>query len=265
MADWIWRSLEQRAVCDDRFSSLGRRLHGEFGLFFDAPAPAWVYYEHVSLYQALKRLQNLGYDPDFVLDVGASCGVWSHTANGLFPGARFVLVDPLLQQYPASNRRAHIEPHRNFETVVAAVADYCGETSFQIAHDLTASSLLMQDSLQLQRTIKTQVTTVDALADRLRLKGRGLLKIDVQYAEHLVLAGAAKLLGQVDVLILELSIRRNDPRARVFREMLELVEGLDFVYHDEMGCWRSPSDGRLLEKDVLFVRRGLFEQATLAA
>jgi len=48
------------------------------------------------------------------------------------------------------------------------------------------------------------VSTLDEVARERNLRGRGLLKIDVQFTEHLVLAGAVDLLAHVDELIIEL-------------------------------------------------------------
>ena len=104
------------------------------------------------------------------------------------------------------------------------------------------------------------VITLDQLAREKKLTGRGLLKIDVQFTEHLVLAGAQQMLKQVDALLLELSLFRYAPQARLFPEMCDLVRSLGFNYYEDVGGWRSPVDGTTLQKDVLFVREALFTQ-----
>jgi hypothetical protein len=92
------------------------------------------------------------------------------------------------------------------------------------------------------------------------LRGRGLLKIDVQFTEHLVLAGAIDLLAQVDALIIELSLVRYASQPMLFPEMCDLLDNLGFRYHEDVGGWRSPVDGRQLQKDVLFVKKHLFTE-----
>jgi hypothetical protein len=47
-----------------------------------------------------------------------------------------------------------------------------------------------------------------------RIAGRGILTIDVQYAEHLVLGGAEKTLNRVDFLIAELTLEPSHPEAK---------------------------------------------------
>lgn len=94
-----------------------------------------------------------------------------------------------------------------------------------------------------------------------KLKGRGILKIDVQYAEHLALAGAKRALAEsVDVVVLELTLR---PPLKTAKSLLELVSDMDemgFVYFDDVGEWRNPQSGNLEQKDILFVRRSLADE-----
>jgi hypothetical protein len=84
-----------------------------------------------------------------------------------------------------------------------------------------------------------------------------LLKIDVQFAEHLVLAGAKELLPQVDAILVELSLFRYASQAKLFHEMCDLIRTLGFRYFEDVGGWRSPITGIQLQKDVLFVRESL--------
>ena len=105
-----------------------------------------------------------------------------------------------------------------------------------------------------------RVSTLDELARERNLQGRGLLKMDVQFTEHLVLAGAVELLAQVDALIIELSLVRYASQPMLFPEMCDLLDELGFRYHEDVGGWRSPVDGRQLQKDVLFVKKQLFPE-----
>ena len=57
--------------------------------FIESPVPKDIWREFVPDYQALRRIKEKGYCPDFVIDVGASTGIWSYAVNKLFPQARF--------------------------------------------------------------------------------------------------------------------------------------------------------------------------------
>lgn len=259
LADWIWQSLEQGQPSDERFEEAFSRRQGEIIQYLDPPAPKDLYGDLVQVYHALHRLRRHGFSPDFILDVGSSTGVWSDTAKRIFPQARFILVDPLHAQYVRLNKW-FFKRNPDFETVAAAVSDRPGEAKLNVSPDLYGSSLLHPGDSRGYETLRVPILTLDQIAQEKKIAGRGLLKIDVQFTEHLVLAGARRLLEQVDALLLELSLFRYAPEAMLFPEMCDLVHKLGFHYAEDLGGWRSPVDGTTLQKDVLFVRDRFFVQ-----
>ncbi len=254
IGEWIWNSLALGEPVDDRFERLFARSNDSLVPYVEPPVPRDIYPAFKEIYEALRRLKKHGFLPDFVIDVGASSGVWSHYVHGLFPTARFVLVEPLTATYGPQSNNYYATAHPEFEWVCAAASDCPGETSFQVSEDLYGSSLLAPADFRSYHSVPVQLCTLDGIAAEKQLLGRGLLKIDVQGAEHLVLEGARKLLEQVDAVALELSLLRYDARAKVMTEMIDLLDALGFRYYDDIGCWRSPVDGTLLQKDVLFLR-----------
>ena len=257
MGDWVWGSLEKGEAVDDRFESLLPRGEDDLAAYIDPPAPSDVHREYVPAYRALRRLRSRGVRPDFVVEVGASRGIWSYAASRVFPEARFVLVDPLASRYDRRARQYHADRVPRSEIVEAAVSNHVGRTVFNVSPDLYGASLLRPVDFRRYETVEVPVTTVDALVRERGLEGRGLLKADVQCAEHLVLEGARESLARFDAVVLELSLGRYHPEARTFAEMVGVLEGLGFRYFDDAGVWRSPVDGMLLQKDAVFVRREL--------
>ena len=104
--------------------------------------------------------------------------------------------------------------------------------------------------------------TLDQIAREASIRGRGLLKLDVQCAEHLVLEGGGEFLAHLDAIVAELSLLRYRPQARVFLEMLQFLDQLGFRYYDETGKWRSRLTGTLLQREVMFVRRSILVPET---
>ncbi len=257
MADWIWKSLDAAEPIDQRFEAVFRRTRGEIVPYLDPPAPKDLWGDFILLHQALRRLKGKGFSPDFVVDIGASSGVWSDVAKRVYPESRFILVEPLCAQYKQLNDW-YFAKHPDFEWVPAALSVRSGEAELRVSDDLYGSSLLQPADSRAYRLVKVPVRTLDQVAREKKLAGRGLLKIDVQFTEHLVLAGAKQLLPQVDALLVELSLVRYNPQALIFPEMYELIQGLGFRYYEDVGGWRAPEDGTTLQKDVLFVRNGLF-------
>ena len=253
LSDWLWRSLESGEPYDERFERAFRRTDADIVPYLEGPAPKDLGHDLSLVYHALRRLNRQGFEPDFVLDVGSSTGVWSDAVHCVFPKARFVLVDPLHQQYYKMNDW-YFRKHPEFEPVAAAVSDEPGEAEFSVSEDLYGSSLLHPTDFRAYETMRVPVRILDDVVREKQLRGRGLLKIDVQFAEHLVLAGAKKLLPRVDALLIELSLLRYAPQAMIFEEMWELIRGLGFRYYEDTGGWRCPVDGTTVQKDVLFVR-----------
>ncbi len=261
LADWVWQSLERGEPSDERFEDAFCRRDGEILQYLDPPTPKELSGDFAVVYQALQRLKRHGFSPDFIIDVGASTGVWSDSAKRVFPRARFILIDPLHSHYVRVNKW-YFKRNPDFETIAAAVSDRPGEAELNVSPDLYGSSLLHPGDSRPYETLKVPILTLDQIAQEKKLVGRGLLKIDVQFTEHLVLAGATQLLEQVDALLLELSLFRYAPEAMLFPEMCDLVRKLGFHYCEDIGGWRSPVDGTTLQKDVLFVRDRYFVQGS---
>lgn len=254
---WIWQSLEAQQAADARFESIMPRSPIDIVHFIEPPVPSLIYKDYVQVYQVMRRLKVNHYHPDFVMDVGASHGIWSHTASQLFPDARFILIDPLISRYEQAARNYYLNNVPNAKFLEIAVSNQSGQLSFQVSPDLYGSSLLTPADFRTYETVTVAVKTLDQVASEESLSGRGILKLDVQCAEHIVLEGATHFLEQVDLVIAELSFVRYDEKALVFLEMLNLLEQLGFRYYDETGEWRSPIDGTLLQKEVVFIRRNL--------
>jgi FkbM family methyltransferase len=256
IVDWLFASIQSRQAFDDRFDALLSTAPGDLAYFVDKPCPTTVDHGRRDTFRALRRLESRGFLPDFVIDAGASNGVWSHAVTQLFPQARFLLVEPLFSRYQARLGVPLIDAHPNFEVTEAALLDQEGEIDIQVSGDIFNSSALGVRLTGVVDVIKVPAITLDRLAKEGKLTGRGLLKIDVQYAEHLVLDGGRELLrNQIDAVIIEMTLRREHPDALTFLEICNKMNDLGFDYEDDAGEWRSPIDGRLEQKDVLFTRQ----------
>lgn len=257
--DWLWDSLELREAADARFEALMPPSSSEFAYYVSAEPPEDIHPDFVTIYLVLKRMSDMGYAPDFVFDIGASNGVWSHFARRAFPQARFILVEPLASRYKADTNDYFLRAHPEFEVVEAALTDRVGTMPLHLSANLYGSSLFDGSILEpAQETVEVPVTTLDRLAEDKRIAGRGLLKLDVQYAEHLVLTGGTRLFDQIDVVVMEVSLGQVPEGARNFLEVTNFMNSRGFRYFDDGGEWRSACGGVLEQKDVIFVRKELF-------
>jgi FkbM family methyltransferase len=259
---WIFDSLKDGFPSDDYLRQSSGGVPPDLDRtvpYAHPPSPKSLHWSIRPYFQALYRLAQIGYQPEFVVDVGASTGHWSHIASRIFPKSRFYLIEPLLERYQQQDNTIYAL-HPEFTNIACAVADKAGEMEFNISPDLYSSSFLDGVETSPDRhwePAKVQVRTLDEISSTLPILGRGLLKIDVQLVEHLVLDGAARFLDQVDVICLELSLERFAPVAKTFIEMVTKLNDLGFEYFDYAGSWRNSKTGRMIQQDTVFIRRSL--------
>ena len=258
IAQWLWDSLEKGEPSDDKFEKLMPLLPTDFAYYVEGPAPKSIWRDFVPVYQSLKRLKQQGFKPDFVIDVGASTGIWSDTVNYVFPDAKYILIDPLFSKYDSSAIDYYIKGHDNFEMIEAMVSNQTGQGTIEVTEDLYNSSAYDVSNAEVVETVTSEIITLDQLLEEKSLTGKGLLKLDVQFAEHLAIEGGHKLLENVDVCIIELSLWKTREDTKSLVEMIDIMAELGFRFYDEVGYWRMPRTGTLFQKDILFVKNPLY-------
>lgn len=234
--------------------------------YVDPSSPRSIHWSMHEYFQALYRLSQSGYRPEFIVDVGASTGFWSHVASHIFPQSQFYLIEPLLEQYQGRDKAIY-SMHPEFVTVAAAAGDRPGEAELNVSPDLYSSSLLDGAEGSPDRRwekMRVPIRTLDEISSTLSIVGQGTLKIDVQMAEHLVLDGATRFLEQIDVICIELSLNRFTPSSKTLFEMMTKLHDLGFQYFDTAGSWRQSRSGRLIQQDTIFMRASLAENLSWA-
>ncbi|MGE0717825.1 MAG: FkbM family methyltransferase [Alphaproteobacteria bacterium] len=130
-----------------------------------------------------------------LIDVGANIGLYALKGARLVgPGGRVVAVEPgaVASQMLADNLA--LNAFRNVTIVRKALADHVGEATLHhipLGNDPQAFSLL-EDGTKEGETVA--VTTLDAMVEDLGLSRVDCIKIDVEGAEEMVLAGASETL-----------------------------------------------------------------------
>jgi FkbM family methyltransferase len=230
--------------------------------FFDLPVPAFVHPDFAEMFRFCERLKTTGWRPDFVVDIGASSGIWSRLVSEVFPNAQFVLCDPIFSRY----RDVWDKP--GTIKLEVAVSDKPGVARFLVAGDLYGSSLLLAEHVS--DTIDVPVTTLDIIARENNLVGRGMIKVDVQFAEYLVIQGGLETItNNIDIMIIEVTLATTTVhQARPVLSMLEFanrLRKLGFIIIDVVGAWRDPKTGECIQLDLAFARLGIERMLPLPA
>ena len=181
------------------------------------------------------------------IDVGASDGSWSLRARRHYPAATFVLFEPLAERLPAL-RALH---HRHGFIVVPAVAGAApGQASFCVSADLDGSGVAHPGASGARRDVP--VETVGRVIASRQLPAPYALKLDTHGAEIAVLEGAASLLPQVSLLVIEAYNFQLGPGCLRFHELCAWLEAAGFRCWNLADPLRRPSDGVLWQMDLAF-------------
>jgi len=106
---------------------------------------------------------------------------------------------------------------KNVRAWQMALGEMEGVADFRLAIDSTGSALARLSSDAGGETVRVAVTTLDGYIERFGLKRVDALKVDVEGAEGLLLAGADRLLSEVCPGLIVIECHEEDPESIVHR------------------------------------------------
>lgn len=196
------------------------------------------------------HLCRLGIEFKSVIDVGIAFG--SPTLYASIPKARFYLVEPVPSCKPLLDELAQ---RLDAQTFNVAAGSENGMMDFFVHPDVSGSSAYRQlegEFFDGQR-ISVPVCRLDSIIPT-PLARPSLLKIDTQGAELEVLAGAAGLIDQIDVVIIEVSFHEFRQGAPEFHDVVMRMAELGYRGYETLEGHYRAADGALAQVDVAFVR-----------
>jgi FkbM family methyltransferase len=151
----------------------------------------------------LTHVKRLGLEPATVVDVGVAWG--TPELYDAFPGARFLLVEPLADYTEALDQ---IKARLDADYVLAAAGAEPGTITMNVHRAPPLSSTLGHwkghDDGGEPREVP--VVRVDDLVEERGLTGPFVIKVDVEGAELRVLDGAPRTLEQAELVLLEVNL-----------------------------------------------------------
>lgn len=214
--------------------------------------------------QSLQRLNQLGFTPATIYDIGAFHGGWTKAARKIFPASQFVLFE--------ANTANEVKLSERGERHVIAVL--AAEEGAQKKLYLPKEAVATGTSLYREQTehyagdrvhIETVTTRrLDVLAKEFSLPQPDLIKLDVQGAELDVLAGAGDLLNGCGALIAEMSLLSYNEGAPLIADVIAGVGKLGFRSVDICEVHKS-ANGGVLQADILFANAALYERYRASA
>ena len=146
----------------------------------------------------LRQLQRLLSPGDVFIDVGANIGLYALKASRLVgPTGRVLALEPGVEAYGHLTANLALNDFGWAEAMKGAASDRAGEAVLHhvpLGNDPQAFSLIANDRAQVGETVET--LTLDILIARCDLTRVDLIKIDVEGAEPMVVAGARGMLAR---------------------------------------------------------------------
>jgi FkbM family methyltransferase len=207
-----------------------------------------------SLEGILRQAGSIGIDPATVIDVGAAFGYFTLECHGVFPRARYVLVEPLDEYNPSLQTLKEKIP--NAIHVSAAAASRSEDIIINVHPDLVGSSLRLEnEDSEVNGTPRAVPSiTLDEIVKRYELQPPFFLKVDVQGAELDVLSGFENGLRDTEYVLLEVSFFNFFENGPTIFDVMGFMKSRGFVSYDIHGLQYRPLDNALSQIDLSFVK-----------
>ncbi|HET9844184.1 MAG TPA: FkbM family methyltransferase, partial [Nitrospira sp.] len=123
----------------DRLKLFVRKLLAMGGMELRRIAPVSAARTRNSLLQLLEQARSVGFSPRTVIDVGAAYGSFTRLCHGVFPGAHYLLIEPLDEYRSLLEQVTHSIPSSRYRLGAACARN--GQLEINVHPDLVGSSL----------------------------------------------------------------------------------------------------------------------------
>jgi FkbM family methyltransferase len=208
--------------------------------------------------RTLAWIGNLGVGT--LIDVGANVGDFAALVLRVVPGLALYAFEPIHGCCELLHRR--LDETCDLEVFECALADRDGQEEFNVSEHAPSSSLLKTADThrqlypfahEHQRQV-VQVRRLDDFEDRIHIRGRLLIKLDVQGAEARVIAGGNRIFSKAAAVITEVSFLELYQGQALFRDVHALLTDLGFVCFGQLQQIRRPADQLPVFADAIYIR-----------
>ncbi len=193
----------------------------------------------------LINLKRSGFNPDFVIDVGAQTG--TPELYNTFPDSRHIFIEPVDECLDVLSEIAKSLTHASI--LNCAVSNFNGESNISLTDSKQYSSI---DEVIGSENRIIEVKTIDSICEEFKITGQVLLKIDVDGPEVKVLQGSKTLLKQGCVIVIEASMADEKPR---FSQVVDYLSSYGYEVFDIVDPLFRQSDWHLWQVDLILIKK----------
>lgn len=195
----------------------------------------------------LTALQERGFNPKIIFDVGAFEGTFCEMARRIWPHSQIVMFEANQDKLPILES---VAKRTNADVKMKLLGPEDGnEVEFFVME--SGSSVMEENSPLDRRVVIHETSRLDTTAGDLR---PDFLKLDVQGFELEVLRGANEVLQSVEAVMMEVSLIEINKGAPLFAEVVRFMADRGFEVGDVLEIHRRPLDQATNQVDLLFVR-----------
>jgi len=200
-------------------------------------------------------LKRLGFEPKYILDIGANRGMWTREALKFFPNARYTLVEP--QDYLKAHIQDLVEGGSKIQWINAGASDRSGTMAFTISHRDDSSTFALTEEQARDAGLQQRAIDVMTLNEIAAAVGDlpDMVKIDAEGLDLKVLAGASDLLGRTDVFLVE-AVVCAPGYENTAAEVIKFMANAGYRLIDVTDLNRSPKHSVLWVCELAFLRNG---------
>lgn len=201
-----------------------------------------------SMHWSLQNIKQLGFDPAFVLDIGAYEGYWTKDFLEVFPQSNVLMFEA--QKSKEVKLQKLCSEFSNVSFHIALLSNEDGKT-LHFEENETASHVSSSNN---SNSSVVNSESVDAFLKRKNLPNPDFIKLDVQGFELEVLRGATAALHHAEFCLLEVSFLQLDDSPLVL-EVMNFMDAAGFQAYDLLQLMRRPFDKALYQADLLFIKK----------
>lgn len=207
------------------------------------------------MHSFLYDISRLGFDCEYVLDLGAHEGWFTKVAMDIYPNAHYTLFEPLPQMKEKLEKVCQENPKCQY--LPLAISNQTGKTYITNYSNLSGASIKRSLDKKLQqekKQILIDTDTIDNLVLNQKVQVPNLVKMDIEGSELDALQEATSILGKTEVFIIETALYNFGEYRPDFYDIVEFMRSKEYYVYDVVGYHRRPYDGSLGMLDIVFVK-----------